>query len=152
MQQGSEPQHPVSLANHHHHHHQAMHGKRKKTLSSSSVSSNTTTTTIKQPSEMDHEEDEEEYRIPHKELDIFMKDNQDLCNSLFMVFERALDYVHQSLDLYIKDITVQPILQPGEDFWYSNHEQGSPDKESLGTVASSSSASHKKHKKNTDKK
>lgn len=107
-------------------------GKRKKTANSPSEE------------ELDNktEEEEQEYRIPHKELDGFMKDNQDLCNSLFSVFEKALDYVHQSLDLYIKDITVQPILQPGEDFWLRASEQGNEQTPS----------SHKKHKKNPEKK
>jgi hypothetical protein len=49
----------------------------------------------------------------------FMRQNQTLCDSLYQIFNRALAYVHASLNLYDREFMIQPILQPQEDFWDS---------------------------------
>ena len=42
----------------------------------------------------------------------YIHEQQETCDSLFQLFNKALTYVHMSLDVYYQEFVVKPILQP----------------------------------------
>lgn len=50
-------------------------------------------------------------------LEEYMKENEGLCRSLFEVFQKAMDYVNASLELYEEEFMVKPILDPEPSYW-----------------------------------
>lgn len=56
-------------------------------------------------------------KINKEMYDQYMAENEKKCSDLYKIFQKALEYVHASLDLYTEEFLIQPIIQPAHSFW-----------------------------------
>lgn len=61
-----------------------------------------------------------EVSLDESVFQVYMQENEDLCKQLYIVFQKAQEYVQKSLDLYQQEFAVKPILQPPNSFWEKN--------------------------------
>ena len=54
---------------------------------------------------------------------MYMSDALELCKGLYDIFEKAVNYVQKSLDVYNDEFLLQPVLNPPESFWETNKRQ-----------------------------